>query len=336
MKKTVFITLALTVFGGYLLFGRPIEFLSAPPNESVLYEIPKNTSLSSLARDLHAKRLIAFPTVFKILIRLTGREKRLRAGFYYLPPRNSVVEMAFKLSSGKMATHTVTIPEGKSSWEIYGILKRYFQLDSATFDSLTRDSGFASSLGLKAPGVEGYLFPDTYILPWRINEYDMIRRMVGRFQEVAKGMPTESSEVPKLYGINGWVTLASIVEKEAAISSEQRLIAGVFYNRLRLRWPLGADPTTRFALRKLTGPLSAADLDVNSPYNTRRFSGLPPGPVCNPGREALLAALKPQKTGMMFFVARNDGSREHYFSASNLEHNAYKAQAAENRLNLSP
>jgi len=320
------------LFCGYLLFGKPLGSLGSPlsSNEKILYEIPKNTTLSSLAQDLHAKGLIAFPEVFKVFFRLTGREKRIRAGFYYLPPRNSVVGMAAELKSENMATHTVTIPEGKASWEIYGILERYFPLDSITFDSLVHDSNFALSLGIKAHGVEGYLFPDTYILPWRITEQDALRCMVNRFQDVASKLP-QDSEVLKQYGSNGWVTLASIVEKEAAVSSEKRLIAGVFYNRLRLGWSLGADPTTRFALRKLTGPLTAADLDVNSPYNTRLYSGLPPGPVCNPGREALLAALRPEQTDMMFFVARDDGSREHYFSSSNLQHNAFKALAAENR-----
>jgi UPF0755 protein len=179
---------------------------------------------------------------------------------------------------------------------------------------------------LQARDAEGYLFPDTYIFPWRITEADILRTMSNRFQEVLSELLVGSDSL-KIMNPHRLVTLASIVEKEAAVNSEKKLIAGVFTNRLRLGWPLGADPTTRFALKKLTGPISAADLNENSPYNTRRFVGLPPGPVCNPGREALLAALRPQKTRMMFFVAKNDGSRQHYFSASNEEHNAYKIKA---------
>ncbi len=323
-----FLVLGALGFCGYLLFGRPLGFSSS--EEQVLFEVPKNASISSLARDLHEKGLIGFPRIFKLVVRLTGQEKRIRAGFYYIQPRNSVVEMAFKLSSGKMATHTVTIPEGKTSWEIYGILKRYFSLDSLSFAGLVHDSEFARSMGMETHGVEGYLFPDTYILPWRITEADVLRTMITRFQQVAGEFPEDSQSL-KATNPHGWVTLASIVEKEAAVSSEKKLIAGVFSNRLRLGWPLGADPTTRFAMKKLTGPISAADLNTNSPYNTRRFAGLPPGPVCNPGREALLAALHPKKTPMMFFVAKDDGSRQHYFSATNEEHNGFKAQAAANR-----
>ncbi len=325
-----FLLLLAIAWGFYLFFGKPLKVFSSSSEEMVLYEVPKNATTSFLARDLYSKGLISFPLVFKAFIRITDREKRIRAGFYYLPMRNSIMEMAERLTSGKMATHTVTIPEGKASWEIYGILKQDFPMDSIVFDSLVRDKDFAYSLGLKAPGCEGYLFPDTYILPWKISEKDALRSLIKRFQEVAVEM-NDGSEVVKLYGIHGWVTLASIVEKEAAVNSEETLIAGVFYNRLRQNWSLGADPTTRFALRKLTGPLLTKDLNAKSPYNTRLYSGLPPGPVCNPGRDALLAALQPRKTKMMFFVAKDDGSREHYFSATNDEHNAFKAQAAENR-----
>ncbi len=324
--------LGFIAFSTYLLFGKPLDSLFAS-EEPVLYEIPKNANVSALAWDLHAKGIIAFPRIFKLFIRLTGQERRIRAGFFYLPSRTSVFHMAFTLTSGTMATHTVTITEGRASWEIFGTLKHDFPLlDSSVFDSLVRDTDFAHSLGVKgSSGVEGYLFPDTYILPWRITEQDALRCMVEKFQEVAAKLP-QKSQILEKYGQHGWVTLASIVQKEAAVNSEQRLIAGVFQNRLRLGWSLGADPTTRFALRKLTGPLSGQDLDVNSPYNTRKFNGLPPGPVCNPGKDALLAALNPLKTDRMFFVAKDDGSREHYFSATNDEHNAFKLLAAENRL----
>lgn len=330
-KRQSLALFVLFSFCGYLLFGRPLGLLGPPSgNEPILYEIPKNATVAFLAKDLHEKGLIAFPTVFRAFIRLTKQEKRIRAGYYYLPPRNSVVEMAFKLTAGKMATHTVTVPEGKASWEIYGILRRDFPLDSVIFDSLVRDPAFARSLGIQAEGTEGYLFPDTYILPWRITERDALRSLVNRFQQVVAELP-KNSEMVTRYGLNGWVTLASIVQKEAAVNGEQRLIAGVFYNRLKQGWSLGADPTTRYVLRKLTGPLTAADLNVDSRYNTRRYAGLPPGPICNPGRNALMAALQPKKTEMMFFVAKDDGSREHYFSASNDKHNSFKALAAANR-----
>src|SRR5690606_12383156 len=133
------------------------------------------------------------------------------------------------------------------------------------------------------------------------------------------------------YGRHGWVTLASIVEEEAAVASEQDLIAGVFYNRLVQGWSLGADPTVRFAVRKPTGPLYVSDLNSNSPYNTRKFPGLPPGPICSPGRGALRSSLNPMATDKMYFVAKDDGTREHFFSVDNSAHVRYKDVAATNR-----
>jgi|GEM_PF-1079491 len=326
----------VVLLGLFLLFGKIPTMPGSDAPKRVLYEVPEHISAKALTHDLYERHLIAFPEVLNLIFRLTGWEKRIRAGFYYLPPRNSVMHVAELLTSGQMATRTLTIPEGKTSWEIYGIMRRTFpgdSLDSLTFDELVHSPEFAQSLGVPADNLEGYLFPDTYVLPFSMNERDILKLMVARFHEITADMPRDNYIV-KQYGIHGWVTLASIVEKEAAVNREQRRIAGVFQNRLRQGWSLGADPTVRFALHKLTGPLRAEDLRSASAYNTRRVRGLPPGPVCNPGESALRATLNPEKTNMMFFVAKDDGSREHFFSATYAEHNLLKEQAAENRKRL--
>jgi len=296
----------------------------------MLFEVPVHATPQGLAKELHAKGLIAHPLTFRLFLRATGRDRQIKAGFFAVKPRNSVLEMSWLITDGKLATRTITIAEGKASWEIYGILKQRFGLDSLTFDSLANSAAFARELGLDAPGLEGYLFPDTYVLPWKISEKEVLRLMVKRFQAVVEQIHPHSP-VTDRYGIHGWLTLASIVEKEAAVPSERKLIAGVFYNRLLENWSLGADPTVRYSVKKLTGRLTYSDLNVNSPYNTRRFAGLPPGPICNPGKGALLAALNPLQTDMMFFVAKDDGSRTHFFSRDNTEHVNYKGLAAENR-----
>lgn len=303
---------------------------SDPATGSVLYEVPKKVSLQALAADLEAKGLIRDAWVFRTFLRLSGQDKKIRAGYYYVKPSNSALEMASKLTLGKQATRTVTIPEGKTTWEIFGILKAQFRLDSLVFDSLANSSEFARALRVDALSLEGYLFPDTYVLPWRMSEREVLKVMVRRFHDVIGGMDLGGPVIQK-HGIHGWVTLASIVEEESAIPSEQELIAGVFYNRLVQGWSLGADPTVRYALRKLTGPLFVSELDNNSPYNTRKFTGLPPGPICSPGRGALLASLDPVKTDKMYFVAKDDGSRGHFFSVDMAEHGRYKEVAASNR-----
>ncbi|MEO6098210.1 MAG: endolytic transglycosylase MltG [Fibrobacteria bacterium] len=301
-----------------------------PVTGDVLYEVPPKASLHALAADLQAKGLIANAPAFRIFLRLTRKDRKIRAGYFYVRPSNSILEMVFKLTSGKMATQLITIPEGKASWEIYSILKAKFPLDSLRFDSLVHSAGFAAACHIEAPDLEGYLFPDTYVLPWRITERDVIKVMVKHFLSVV-GQFDLNSPMYRMYGQRGWLTLASIVEKEAAVPSEQDPIAGVFYNRLLQGWSLGADPTVRFAVRRPTGPLFVSDLNSDSPYNTRKFTGLPPGPICNPGRGALRAALNPMRTDKMYFVAKDDGSREHFFSVDNGAHVKYKDVAAANR-----
>lgn len=322
----------------YLLTSRskpnPAAFTSLEADSTtgnVLYEVQPNVSLPALSQDLASKGLVPNATVFRWFLRLSRQDKKIKAGFYYVKPSNSVLEMTWKLTSGKQATRMVTIPEGKTSWEIYSLLKPHFPLDSVIFDSLVHSASFASACQVEAASLEGFLFPDTYVLPWKISERDILKVMVRRFHRVT-GAYDLGTPLVKKYGVNGWVTLASIVEKESALTSEQELIAGVFYNRLVQGWTLGADPTVRFAVRKLTGPLFVSDLEVNSQYNTRKFPGIPPGPICNPGRSALRASLDPMKTDKMFFVAKEDGSRGHYFSVDNGEHMRYKALAVANRL----
>lgn len=302
-----------------------------PITGDVLYEVPPKASLAALSQDLQKKGLIPNAAVFRFFLRLSRQDKKIRAGYFYVRPSNSVLDMTFKLTSGKMATQIVTIPEGKASWETFGILKARFPLDTLRFDSLVHSASFAKACGVDAPSLEGFLFPDTYVLPWKVTERDVIKVMVKHFREVTRDFDTSTAMYSR-YGRLGWVTLASIVEKEAAVPSEQDPIAGVFYNRLLQGWSLGADPTVRFAVRKPTGPLFVSELNCDSPYNTRRFTGLPPGPICNPGKGALRAALSPMKTDKMYFVAKDDGSREHFFSVDNTAHVHYKDVAAANRV----
>jgi UPF0755 protein len=330
IAKAVVVFALMGATGAYVLWGKwpPVSDADTP---RVLYEVPGKISARALVEDLHKQKLIAWPWALRLVLRLTGWETKIRAGYYYLAPHNSVMDVAVKLTSGEMATRALTIPEGKASWEIFGILDNYFPLDKVVFDSLVNSREFAASLGVESPTLEGYLYPDTYIVPWKMTEQDLLAMLVNRFHEALGALDLEDNAFVQKHGVHGLVTLASIVEKEAAVRREQRMIAGVFHNRLRLGWSLGADPTVRFAVRKMTSTLRKDDLAINSPYNTRRFIGLPPGPICSPGLLALNATLNPQKTRMMFFVAKDDGSREHFFTETYAEHNKYKDIAAQNR-----
>jgi UPF0755 protein len=186
-----------------------------------------------------------------------------------------------------------------------------------------QDSNEARKYGIGAPSLEGYLFPDTYRFPPDISPEGIVKRMMEHFNEMYETIarpPGAETGLTK----HETVVLASIIEKEAELASERPLISGVFHNRLKKGIPLGADPTTRYIFGKFSGPLLASELSAQSPYNTRLHAGLPPGPICSPGLASLTAALCPQQTKMLFFVAKWDGSGSHDFSMTNEEHTRKK------------
>ena len=256
----------------------------------------------------------------------------IKAGSYEFADREGLKTVVESLRKGKVATRKVTIPEGRASWEIFSILKRHYpELDSLRWEKLVHDPAFAATLGVQANSLEGWLLPDTYPLPAVADEAQLLKYLVQSFENVWKSLPVEDSPVHRRYGKLGVLTLASIVEEEAATPGERGHIAGVFWNRLQRNISLGADPTVRFIFRSLSGPIYQSQLDSDSPYNTRKFRGLPPGPISNPGRDALLAALNPDRTDDIFFVAKDDGSREHFFAPTLAKHNEYRQVAARNR-----
>lgn len=227
----------------------------------------------------------------------------------------------------------MTIPEGRASWEIPAYLKKAFpNLDEDRWNKLVQDPKFAQSLGLEAKTLEGYLLPDTYPFAMDANEETILKQMVAANLKLRDEMLSKPQAMWKTLGT--WhrvLTLASVVEEETGIPEERPLIAGVFHNRLRIGMPLGADPTVRFIFKNLTGPIYKSQLNSDSPYNTRKFKGLMPGPISNPGRKAIYAALNPAKTEALYFVAKDDGSMTHFFSSTLADHNKYKDVAARNR-----
>jgi UPF0755 protein len=237
------------------------------------------------------------------------------------------------LSSGKTASIRVTIPEGKATWEIAGILAHSsLGLDSVKLYNLMHNLAFADSLGIKNKDIEGYLLPNTYDFPFGADEQQAIKILARANLKLRDELQLLNSPIwNELGDWHGILTMASVVEKEAAVPQEQTRIAGVFINRFRIGMPLGADPTVRFIFRNMTGPIYKSQLASDNPYNTRKFAGLMPGPIANPGRAAIEATLFPMETKDLYFVAKDDGSREHFFGKTLLEHNSYKGVAAKNR-----
>ncbi len=284
--------------------------------------IPRATGLAGIEKILAAQGVISGNTPLLILARLTGKGHRLKAGEYVFPPGRTPLQVLDLLVSGRVLYRPVTIPEGMNQYQVADILARDGWIDQHRFLALSRDPGFIRKLGLEVVDLEGYLFPDTYLLSrGQQDEAGIIRMMVARNQQVLAAL---LDQYPRKSSLSDHqiLTLASIVEKETGRAGERPLIARVFLNRLRLGMRLQADPTVRYGLlpdRGQGGRLTRRDLAQPTPYNTYLIKGLPPGPICNPGRAAIAAVLAPATQSYLYFVSRNDGS--HYFSRSLAEHN---------------
>lgn len=297
--------------------------------ESIII-IKKGSSLNSISRTLKNSNIINIEWRFKSLAALKGASTKLKSGRYRFNNKQSIDEILSTLVKGSVFNNRIRIPEGIRSWEIASLLKQKINLDSVKFMEHITNKKLIKSLGIKANTLEGYLFPDTYMFPWDASASSIIRQMVGMSKKEYKKHFIKNNTTNK-YTMHQIYTMASIVEAEAGIDKERTLISGVFYSRLTKGMTLGADPTVRFALKKFRGSLKRSELRINSPYNTRRFRGLPPGPIGNPGSRSIRAAILPDTTGMLYFVAKDDGTKEHFFTPTNNDHIKMKKVAALNR-----
>ena len=217
--------------------------------------------------------------------------------------------------AGTLFRRKVTIPEGFNLYQIAERLEAGSICDAGAFTGYATDDAFLGQLGIDSPSAEGYLFPDTYVFPEGSDPRDIIAAMHRRMKGVIGTRPAYGPGM----SLHEMLTMASLVEKEAKVYTEREFISSVFHNRLRKGMKLDCDPTVRYAVKKFTGPITLSDLKSDSPYNTYRRRGLPPTPICSPGRDSILAAMYPKKTDFLYFVARNDGS--HQFSKTLREHN---------------
>jgi UPF0755 protein len=297
------------------------SFLASPSSGeggSAAFEIVQDESLTRVASRLAADGLIRNQAYFVIFGRLTGSERQLKPGEYALSPAMRPLEILDRFRHGVVVLHPVTIPEGYSVRQIAEVFREAGIGDPEELLTVTESPAFIRELGLDVPTLEGYLFPDTYALPRNIATADIVRQMVGRFRGTYQSVWMARAAELNLTQ-HQVVTLASIIEKETGAGIERPIISAVFHNRLRMRMPLQSDPTVIYPIKNFDGNLRKVDLIRDNPYNTYRRRGLPPGPIANPGRAALEAALYPSPVDFLFFVARNDGT--HHFSRTLREHN---------------
>ena len=320
MKTVMAIPVAVLLAAGAVVV---LTVPFAPRGGKITLTVEQGTALGAIARRLREKEVIPSAPALVAWIKLNGNEKKVQAGRYSFFVNEGMFSAARKLLEATPIQLSTTIPEGLTIEQTAGIVSRDLPVDSAAFAAACYDSSHVHALDIPASSLEGYLFPDSYLFAEDVGADEVIRRMTARFAEVWDGLPAKSPAVESL-SMHEIVTLASIVEKEATVAHERPRIAGVFANRLEKGYPLGADPTVRYALRKFSGPLRVSELNNRSPYNTRVHAGLPPGPICSPGEASLRASVAPLETDELYFVAKWDGSGEHDFSLTNAEHERKK------------
>ncbi len=249
-------------------------------------------------------------------LRIWGRPGSLKAGTYRLEGSYRPVDVFRTLAEGRVEQVRVTLPEGLTARQMAGLLDRAGVTDAEAFAALAYDPGAPGRWGLPGPTLEGFLFPDTYRFARGLAPERVVAVLVDRFMEVAEPLRSDAERLG--LDLLEWVTLASMVEAEAARDEERPLVAAVFLNRLGRGMRLESDPTVIYGLTGFDGNLTRAHLQVDHPYNTYTRAGLPPGPICNPGRASLEAAARPAEVDFLYFVSRNDGT--HVFSRTYREH----------------
>jgi UPF0755 protein len=309
---------------GLLLVGLALVFEArrrlapvAQEAPEVLFTVARGAPLARVTGDLARAGLVRDARAVEWLARLRGLSGSLHAGEYRLHAALTPAQILEQISEGRVATHPLIVPEGFTAAQIGARLAEARLADAEAFVSAVEDPRLAASLGVPAPRLEGYLFPETYQLPRALPAEEIARIMVREFQQVWAELTATAA--PGGLSMHEVVTLASIVEKETGVPSERPLIASVFLNRLALRMRLESDPTVIYGLPGFDGNLRRRDLtDEANPYNTYRIGGLPPGPIASPGRESLAAVLSPEASDFLYFVSRNDGS--HVFARSYRDH----------------
>ncbi len=285
--------------------------------ETVTVFIPRGTPFVQVVDLLDRNDLLRSRLVFRAMAHIANAPRRVKAGEYEFAKSEPPAEILRKLIDGDFKKRPVTVPEGFTVRKIAARLAAEGLAEEGDFLRLARDREALSRLNVPAASAEGFLFPDTYIFYRGLDAGAILERMAGRFREKVTPEMIAKAESQGLTLLQ-WVTLASIVEKETGLKSEMPIVAAVFRNRLRQNMPLQSDPTVIYGIENFDGNLTRRHLERQNPYNTYLNRGLPPGPICSPGMDALEAVLNPAPVRYLYFVSRNDGS--HHFSETLPEH----------------
>jgi len=309
--------------------GLDVAAPALPAGEARLFSVKEGESAVEIAARLEEQGLIRSAALFRLLAAYYGVSSSLEAGEYELQRDMTTTQIINKLHRGLVKTEMVTIPEGWRLEQVAEVLEKRGLYNREEFREACKRASFGYPFLDERPAdatLEGYLFPDTYFVSPKTDAESFVRRMLQTFDErFTVAMRQQAAD--RGMTIHQVITLASIVEREAALPEERPLIAGIFLNRLKAGMALDADPTVQYALASNAASqaaygywkeLSQEDLSIDSPYNTYRYGGLPPGPICSPGLASIQAVLDPEASDYLYFVAREDGS--HAFATTLEEH----------------
>ena len=324
MKKLLFVLVVLIAVCAaagswfYVNIDRPYKGYAAP---EVFVEIPQGSGSGTIARRLADAGVVEDVSRFRIALWVTGSGRRLQAGEYRFDRPMSPREVVDKIGRGDVFVTPLTFREGLTIRQMAALYESKGFGDAGEFIAAASRGELVRDIDPAAKDLEGYLFPDTYTLPRRATAEQLVTRMVAGFRKALTADIVDAAAAKGL-SIRQLVTLASIVEKETGHKDERPLVAAVYANRLKIGMGLQCDPTVIYALERAgryDGNLTREDLQFDSPYNTYRYAGLPPGPIAAPGRASLAAAVSPAAVPYLYFVSKNDGS--HAFAETLDEHN---------------
>jgi UPF0755 protein len=324
MKKVFIFLLAIVLLGGVAMYlavsrlNQPFRGYSEPER---FVEIPSGAGSHAIGERLIAAGVIRDRTTYRVALWRSGEARRLKAGEYRFDREMTPLEVLGKIARGEVYLLNLTFREGLTIGEMAQVFETNGFGPAASFAAAASDASLVRDIDPQARDLEGYLFPDTYALPRGSDATRVVRAMVDRFAEVLTPEMRKAAEGRGLT-VRQLVTLASLVEKETAKPEERPVVAAVYANRLKIGMGLQCDPTVIYALQRAgryTGNLRRDDLMFDSPYNTYRYPGLPPGPIAAPGKGSLEAAAAPADVDFVYFVSRNDGSHE--FARTLDEHN---------------
>lgn len=288
-------------------------------NKNVEVKIPKGATFREAVEIFFKGGVIQDRTFFLIIGRITGLDRKIRAGYYSIFKSMSTLDLLKLLRSGQIIEYEVTIVEGDSLWEVAEKLAAKGIATQEEFFRIAADENFLASFDIDPPSFEGYLFPDTYNIPKGMEPEEAIGMMINAFRgKYSEEMEERAEELD--FTEREVLTLASIIEKEAITDEERPVISAVYHNRLKKRMRLQADPTAIYGVKSSKEKITSSDIRKKTPYNTYVIKGLPPGPIASPGLKSIMAALYPANVPYIYFVSNNDGT--HRFSVTAKEHEA--------------